>query len=392
MSCHSEEAGDHTLAEDPIEEEEEEETKYIYHNAPVTIIVACTEHGGIAQKEATSMVTPKGQTVMETMPWRYTKEGDIDMRFFRKQTLNNTVIVGRKTYETFGGNPLPKRNNIVLGSEFNGGEFKRIDDKTLVMKLNSYSSAIPFASGLQAASGAKVFVIGGAEIYAKAIEAGCESVLLNVIPGKEYDDKCDLKFPLEQLLNNYLLVECNRLWDSNEEHLQETALVLSTRWTRLKTKGVPVPTNVVPLDSFTVVEWGEVMSIVNSFVDPTLQKPEMAITKFLSLESALKVTGFAMAFIGVLIESSGKIKRIQVYLRTPHTAKAIEAYIDNWTQVLKVIVNESDLQLCEYPREIKVLCEEATTNSGEPVGIESDPDTRVYMLRDTPGTPYLIHD
>ena len=38
-----------------------------------------------------------------------------DMKRFRSLTLNGTVILGRKTLDTFpGGNPLPQRKNIVI--------------------------------------------------------------------------------------------------------------------------------------------------------------------------------------------------------------------------------------------------------------------------------------
>ena len=38
-----------------------------------------------------------------------------DMKFFRSETTGKTVIMGRKTLETFpGGKPLPDRRNIVL--------------------------------------------------------------------------------------------------------------------------------------------------------------------------------------------------------------------------------------------------------------------------------------
>ena len=38
-----------------------------------------------------------------------------DMRRFRSLTLGGTVILGRKTLDTFpGGKPLPQRKNIVI--------------------------------------------------------------------------------------------------------------------------------------------------------------------------------------------------------------------------------------------------------------------------------------
>ncbi|MGJ9456768.1 dihydrofolate reductase [Oceanobacillus sp. CF4.6] len=43
------------------------------------------------------------------MPWRLPK----DLRFFKEKTTGNTIIMGRKTYNSMGG-ALPNRENVVL--------------------------------------------------------------------------------------------------------------------------------------------------------------------------------------------------------------------------------------------------------------------------------------
>lgn len=45
------------------------------------------------------------------LPWHLPK----DLRFFKEKTLGNTIIMGRKTFESIGF-PLPKRENIVITS------------------------------------------------------------------------------------------------------------------------------------------------------------------------------------------------------------------------------------------------------------------------------------
>ncbi|MCS4491595.1 dihydrofolate reductase [Corynebacterium sp. ES2794-CONJ1] len=47
-----------------------------------------------------------------TMPWHVPE----DMRFFKEQTLNHTVIMGRKTWESLSVRPLPHRENIIISS------------------------------------------------------------------------------------------------------------------------------------------------------------------------------------------------------------------------------------------------------------------------------------
>lgn len=43
------------------------------------------------------------------LPWRLPK----DLRFFKEKTTGNTIIMGRKTYDSMGG-ALPNRKNVVL--------------------------------------------------------------------------------------------------------------------------------------------------------------------------------------------------------------------------------------------------------------------------------------
>lgn len=49
------------------------------------------------------------------LPWPRSKS---DMKRFRSITLNNTIVMGRKTFESIG-KPLPHRENIVLTRDLN---------------------------------------------------------------------------------------------------------------------------------------------------------------------------------------------------------------------------------------------------------------------------------
>ena len=44
------------------------------------------------------------------LPWKL----PADMRWFRRHTLAKPVVMGRNTFESFGGSPLPERQNIVV--------------------------------------------------------------------------------------------------------------------------------------------------------------------------------------------------------------------------------------------------------------------------------------
>ncbi|MEM6827153.1 MAG: dihydrofolate reductase [Pseudomonadota bacterium] len=89
------------------------------------------------------------------LPWRL----KTDMSFFRTQTTNNTVVMGRKTYDSLGGKPLPKRNNIVLSHN------AVLFNNTPVCQLAlSVEEALFRAAALK---DEEVFIIGGAQTYAQ---------------------------------------------------------------------------------------------------------------------------------------------------------------------------------------------------------------------------------
>ena len=76
-----------------------------------------------------------------------------DRKFFRETTKGAMVIVGRKTLADFpGGNPLPKRVNVVLTR---GGL-----EKEGVVVCHSPEEALELAKTAE-----KVMVIGGGSIY-----------------------------------------------------------------------------------------------------------------------------------------------------------------------------------------------------------------------------------
>lgn len=75
-----------------------------------------------------------------------------DLKHFKKLTLNSTVIMGRKTFESIG-KPLPKRLNVILTKDINFKPngclvYNNIDD--IIGDFNEDPN---------------VFVIGGGEIY-----------------------------------------------------------------------------------------------------------------------------------------------------------------------------------------------------------------------------------
>jgi dihydrofolate reductase len=88
------------------------------------------------------------------LPWRI----KTDLKFFRDQTIDNVVIMGRKTYDSLGV-PLKGRLNIVVTHGF--GLFNQ--SKSCLV-AHSIDEAIAIAE-LKRLRRQEVFVIGGATMY-----------------------------------------------------------------------------------------------------------------------------------------------------------------------------------------------------------------------------------
>jgi dihydrofolate reductase len=126
----------------------------------VSIIVAIARNGVIGDKNA--------------LLW-HIKE---DMRFFRTTTSGHAVIMGRKTFESLGSKPLPKRTNIVITRA----------DRSFEGALTAHSLEEAIA---MAKDDGEVFVIGGAQIYAEALSVADRMYITRV----ERDYEGDTSFP-----------------------------------------------------------------------------------------------------------------------------------------------------------------------------------------------------
>jgi len=76
-----------------------------------------------------------------------------DMKFFRKLTTGHTIIMGRKTFESFPKGALPNRKNVVITSDP-----KAAFPNTSV--VHSIDEAIHTGT-----EGEELFFIGGAKVY-----------------------------------------------------------------------------------------------------------------------------------------------------------------------------------------------------------------------------------
>jgi len=106
--------------------------------------------------------------------WGIGKDNDLlfhipdDMKYFRKMTKGSTVVMGRKTLESFpGGEPLPNRTNVVLTRS-------RDYEKEGVIVVHNFEE-------LEALKLEEpVFVIGGASVYRNLLSK-CEKAYITKI-------------------------------------------------------------------------------------------------------------------------------------------------------------------------------------------------------------------
>ena len=91
-----------------------------------------------------------------------------DMAHFKTLTAGQSVLMGRKTWESLPPRfrPLPGRRNIVISRQVDYAAPGAEVAGSLENALNLASTAINDAS---APATAAIFIIGGAEIYAQAI-------------------------------------------------------------------------------------------------------------------------------------------------------------------------------------------------------------------------------
>ena len=129
-------------------------------NCELNIIVAVAENGVIGGAN--------------TLLWHISE----DLRRFKQLTTGHPVIMGRKTFESLGSKPLPKRTNIVItraDREFEGA-----------LTAHSLEEAIRMAGEDQ-----EIFIMGGAQIYREALSVVDRMYITHV----ECDYEGDTSFP-----------------------------------------------------------------------------------------------------------------------------------------------------------------------------------------------------
>ncbi|MDH3376336.1 MAG: dihydrofolate reductase [Gammaproteobacteria bacterium] len=94
------------------------------------------------------------------LPWHYSA----DLKRFKRRTLDATVIMGRRTWESIGCKPLPQRRNIVITRA----------GLTDVESFTTVESAL-------AKCKPPIWFIGGAQLYAAGLPF-CDIIDVTYVP------------------------------------------------------------------------------------------------------------------------------------------------------------------------------------------------------------------
>jgi len=109
------------------------------------------------------------------LPWSISE----DLQNFKRLTMGNTVIMGKKTFESIGGKPFPGRNNIVLN-------FIKEEIPGVIV-----CTSIPEALDKAREYDKDIFICGGASIYKQFLPFADKMYLSHI--KKEYEG--DTYFP-----------------------------------------------------------------------------------------------------------------------------------------------------------------------------------------------------
>ncbi len=123
-----------------------------------------------------------------SMPWPRLAG---DMRWFKEKTIDQIVIMGRKTWESIGSKNLPNRINIVISRQFIEEADRCFSDTDRA--LGFCTVFYPYK---------QIYIIGGSAIY----EAYLDIVDRFYITEIDAEYECDTFFDLDYVQSNFTKV------------------------------------------------------------------------------------------------------------------------------------------------------------------------------------------
>lgn len=118
-----------------------------------------------------------------------------DLKRFKRLTLHHPIIMGRKTFESFG-KPLPKRKHMVISRQ-------EKEDTEQVFWVTSLEQAIEKAQTFDD----EIYIIGGGSIYEQSIQL-CDVLEITLVH-KTFEG--DTFFP--DIPENFRCIEDEKHWE-----------------------------------------------------------------------------------------------------------------------------------------------------------------------------------
>ena len=137
-----------------------------------------------------------------------------DQMNFKKLTLGKTVVLGRKTMETFpGGRPLPQRRNIILSRnpDYSVKDAEVVHSREELLEL------------IKDVDTDDVFIIGGESLYREFLPM-CDTAIITKI---NYSYDADAFFPN---------LDEDEEWECVEEGEEQTCFSMEFFFTRYERK------------------------------------------------------------------------------------------------------------------------------------------------------------
>jgi len=141
----------------------------------INLIWAQDRNGGIGKNGA--------------LPWHIPE----DLNNFKKLTMNSTIIMGRKTWESLPIKPLPKRENVVLSGN-------------PISEVTNFQNLEQCIEYLNSENIKKAFIIGGEQIFRNFMHRADE---LHITLVDQVTEGIDTYFPvtIETIMFEYEKIE-----------------------------------------------------------------------------------------------------------------------------------------------------------------------------------------
>lgn len=124
-----------------------------------------------------------------------------DLKRFKALTTGNTIIMGRKTFDSLPKGALPNRRNIVLSRQ-----------KDLVIEnaevFNSLDEALAHCGKQE-----EIFIIGGASVYEEAIKQADRLCITHI---EDTPNNADAFFP--EISKDIWKITSNEVFQTDEKH------------------------------------------------------------------------------------------------------------------------------------------------------------------------------